>query len=101
MKQFQNKKVMSAVLAVTMAVTGIQAPVLAAENHTENTDKEEVVYVNLNHDGPVKEINVVNILKPDSTDAIVDYGDYESVRNMTTTDALDYSAGVVNYSIIE
>lgn len=95
MKQFQNKKVMSAVLAVTMAVTGIQAPVLAAENHTENTDKEEVVYVNLNHDGTVKEINVVNILKPDSTGAIVDYGDYESVRNMTTTDALDYSGDTV------
>ena len=95
MKQFQNKKVMSAVLAVTMAVTGIQAPVLAAENHTENTDKVEVVYVNLNHDGTVTEINVVNILKPDSTGAIVDYGDYESVRNMTTTDALDYSGDTV------
>ena len=91
MKQFQNKKVMSAVLAVTMAVTGIQVPVLAAENQTENTDKEEVVYVNLNHDGTVKEINVVNILKPDSTGAIIDYGDYESVRNMTTTDAVNYS----------
>ena len=76
MKQFQNKKVVSAVLAVTMAVTGIQVPVLAAENHTENTDKEEVVYVNLNHDGTVKEINVVNILKPDSTGAVVDYGDF-------------------------
>lgn len=95
MKQFQNKKVVSAVLAVTMAVTGIQVPVLAAENHTENTDKEEVVYVNLNHDGTVKEINVVNILKPDSTGAVVDYGDYESVRNMTTTDALDYSGDTV------
>ena len=95
MKQFQNKKVVSAVLAVTMAVTGIQVPVLAAENQTENTDKEEVVYVNLNYDGTVKEINVVNILKPDSTGAIIDYGDYESVRNMTTTDAVDYSGDTV------
>ena len=61
MKQFQNKKVVSAVLAVTMAVTGIQVPVATTRIATENAD-EEVVYVNTDHDGTVKG-NVVDIFE--------------------------------------
>ena len=70
------------------------APVsaLAAE---ANTPKEEVVYINLNTDGSVKEINVVNIFDLDENGTIIDYGTYQSLRNMTTTDRIDYSDGTV------
>ena len=52
------------------------------------TPKEEVVYVNLSADGAVQEINVVNIFELENAGKIVDYGEYESVRNMTTTDEI-------------
>lgn len=65
---------------------------LAAE---PNTPKEEVVYINLNTDGSVKEINVVNIFDLNESGTITDYGTYQSLRNMTTTDEIDYSDGTV------
>ncbi|MBR4971542.1 MAG: hypothetical protein IKY59_01065 [Oscillospiraceae bacterium] len=55
------------------------------------TPKEEVVYVNLNADGSVKEIHVVNIFELDADGKIIDYGKYESLRNMTTTDEIGYA----------
>lgn len=55
------------------------------------TPKEEVIYVNLNADGSVKEIHVVNIFDLDADGKIIDYGKYESLRNMTTTDEIGYA----------
>lgn len=60
-----------------------------------NTPKEEVVYINLNTDGTVREINVVNIFDLDENGTIIDYGKYQSLRNMTTTDTINYSDGTV------
>ena len=61
-------------------------PVAAA---TSTTAKEEVVYVSLQSDGSTKEVNVVNIVQPDANGEITDYGSYETVRNMTTTDTIN------------
>ena len=61
-------------------------PVAAA---TSATEKEEVVYVSLQPDGSTKEVNVVNIVQPDANGKITDYGSYETVRNMTTTDTIN------------
>ncbi len=61
----------------------------------ENTSKEEVVYINLNAQGEVEEINVVNIFDLAQKGTIVDYGEYESLRNMTGTSAIDYHNGVI------
>lgn len=61
-----------------------------------NTGKEEVVYVNLGNDGSVREINVVNIFGENAEGAITDYGKYLNVRNMTTTDMIDYSDDTIN-----
>ena len=55
------------------------------------TPKEEVIYVNLNADGSVKEIYVVNIFELDADGKIIDSGRYESLRNMTTTDEIGYA----------
>lgn len=49
------------------------------------SQKEEIVYVNLNYDGSLKNANVVNVFEGGD---IVDYGTYSEIKNLTTTDAL-------------
>ncbi|MDD6050434.1 MAG: hypothetical protein PUC00_04060 [Clostridiales bacterium] len=87
-----TRRTAAALLSTLLLVHLLPASAFAAQ---ENTPKEEVVYINLLSDGTVKEINVVNIFDLDETGQIVDYGDYASVRNMTTTDAIGYENGVV------
>lgn len=83
----QSKRIMAVLLAMLLI---LQMPItaLAAE---KNTPKEEVVYINMNQDGSVKEIYVVNIFDLDESGQIIDYGEYENFRNMTTTDEIGYS----------
>ena len=57
MKHLKFKSGLSIVLACTILAT-FSIPAMAAE---PNTEKEEVVYINLEKDGSVNEINVVNI----------------------------------------
>lgn len=86
----RNKKtvrIVSGILTAAVSASAVSCAVSAAE---QNTPKEEVVYVNLNWDGSVKEINVVNSFEQKEAGTIVDYGTYESLRNMTTTDAIAY-----------
>ena len=88
MKKINTKRGMSILLTATMATSTLPMSVFASE---QNTEKEEVVYVNLNENGEVKEINVVNIFDTEKKGKIVDYGNYESIRNMTTTDKIESS----------
>lgn len=86
------KKIISLALAVLMLCSALPFQAFAAG---ESTPKEEVIYVNLGADGSVTEINVVNIFNLASNGTIVDYGDYESLRNMTSTDAINYNGNTV------
>lgn len=86
------KRILSVFLASLFIIGVMPFSAFAA---SENTPKEEVVYVNLNADGSVKEINIVNIFALDNDGQIVDYGKYESLRNMTTTDKIGYSEEIV------
>ena len=81
------RKIIAGVLAVVLVA--LLVPVAAKAE--ANTPKEEVVYINLNGDGSVKDITVVNIFELDADGKIIDYGKYESIRNMTTTDELGYA----------
>ncbi len=83
------KKMIATVMAVSLAIS--VTPVSRAAASTENTPKEEVVYVNLGGDGSVEKINVVNIFELEQDGTIVDYGEYESLRNMNTTDEIQVS----------
>lgn len=96
MKKYM-KKVLVAILAASLFMITFIPSANAAEE--PNTPKEEVVYVGLNADGSVREINVVNIFELDETGHIVDYGEYESIRNMTTTDTLYASGGKISADI--
>jgi len=80
-----KKKAIALVLALIFALSFTAAgPVLAAEPSA----KEEVVYGMLNLDGTVNNLYVVNIF---SGGAITDYGNYSDIRNMTTSEKLNYN----------
>lgn len=83
-----TKRILAVLLAALSVTTMVPSSAFAV---SDNTPKEEVVYINLYADGSVKEINVVNIFELDADGQIIDYGKYESLRNMTTTDKVDYS----------
>ena len=80
-------KLTAMMMASVICTTAIPMNAFAQK---ENTAKEEVVYINLEADGAVKEINVVNIFDMKQAGTILDYGKYESLRNMTTTDEITY-----------
>lgn len=81
------KRIVAVLLVLLIAISMIPASAASSDS----TPKEEVVYIRLNGDGSVKEIHVVNIFELDTLGRIVDYGAYESLRNMTTTDELGYA----------
>lgn len=58
-------------------------------------EKDEVIYVNLDPEGKEGTIYVVNSYDLPQETAITDYGDYRSVRNLTTTDPLEQSGDTV------
>lgn len=96
MKHRSFQKLTALILTVTAGMLCLTPAALAAE---PNTSKEEVVYVSLDGTGAVEQINVVNIFDLAQAGEIVDYGDYVSVRNMTTTDELTYADGRVSASV--
>ena len=69
-----STRITAAFLTAVLVITLLPVSVFAAQ---ENTPKEEVVYINLNADGSVKEINVVNIFDLDKDGQIIDYGKYK------------------------
>jgi putative membrane protein len=80
-------KIIAGFLAAVLILLIFPFPVKA----DEGTPKEEVIYINLNADGSVKDITVVSIFELDEDGKIIDYGKYESLRNMTTTDKIGYA----------
>ena len=87
-----HKRILAALLAILLAFGSCPLSATAA---TENTPKEEVVYVNLKADGTVEEIYVVNIFELAQAGKIVDYGAYTTLRNMTGTQPIEYKNNVL------
>ena len=88
----KTRRVLAIILLLAMLCTFVPVQTFAA---VENTPKEEVIYVNLNADGTVKEINVVNIFGMDQAGTIVDFGVYDSVRNMTGTSPITQKGNTI------
>lgn len=78
-----------AIFLAAMLLVTFTVPAFAATTES-NTPKQEVVYINLNADGSVAEICVVNIFELDENGQIVDYGDYSALRNMTSNDEIKF-----------
>ncbi|MGN0243379.1 MAG: hypothetical protein ACI4CT_04870 [Lachnospiraceae bacterium] len=88
-------RVIAGLVALLLLCSSLTAFVSAKE---KNSPKEEVVYVNLDGQGSVKEINVVNSFVTPGNGVITDYGDYETLRNMTSNDRIQYQNGKVSIS---
>jgi X-X-X-Leu-X-X-Gly heptad repeat protein len=58
--------------------------------------KDEVVYVKLHHDGTQINTYVINSFQVDAAGTFTDYGSYETIINLTTTDMLTSEDGAIN-----
>lgn len=65
------------------------------DNSTIGTidSKEEVIYSSIGTDGSVKNIYSVNIFNMTAGGIILDYGDFDSIKNLTNTNPIEYEAG--------
>ncbi len=61
--------------------------------------KSEVVYATLTATGQVDAVYTVNHFEIESAGSLTDYGRYDSVHNLSTTDALQQSGGVVTAQV--
>ena len=81
--------VLSAILIASTASTAFaQDPV----------EKDEVVYINLSHDGSVESIYVVNAYDLTEEQPVTDFGNYREVKNLTTTEELSVQAGAISFT---
>lgn len=87
-KKQRHKKSVAFILVFVLLLS-LAVPVIAYALQ-ENTPKQEVVYINLNSDGSVKNITVVNIFDLSEDGQIIDYGDYTALRNMTSNDEIHF-----------
>ena len=74
------------------------ATVLAKQAESETVLKEENIYAKLGSDGSFKDAYVVNSFTLAVPSLIKDYGEYDTVRNLTTTDKLEIEEGKVTIS---
>lgn len=61
--------------------------------------KNEVVYARLSAAGELKDIYIVNAFEANQPEEVVDYGRYDTVINLSGTEALPYEDGEVKLSV--
>lgn len=92
----RNKKIMkktgTALLCVAIAANAGVLPALA---ETTDPQKDENVYVNLNTDGSVSGVYVVNEYELSNQTALTDYGNYTAVKNLSSDDEITLSGNKV------
>ena len=86
-----RRKLIASALVLLLAANAA-APVFAEE---KTSSKEEVVYIMTEADGTVKNVDIVNIF--DGGD-VVDYGNYSSVKMLTTKDEIHQSGDKITFS---
>lgn len=64
-------------------------------NAAGTAGKEERIYVNLNHDGSLENLYVVNAFEFEEETELLDYGKYKSVKNLTNDARLSSQKGEV------
>ncbi len=80
-----------------LLVLGITTPASLAYDLT--SPKEEAIYVVLKPYGDVGSIYAVNSFETGKPGLITDYGDYSSLRNMTTKDPVHYADKTVTVNV--
>jgi len=85
MKRFLQKSKLLTTAALFMAVLMMLQGFVSAQG---NIKKEEDVYVSLGSSGEIEKAYVINSFTLSEPAVLEDYGDYEKVTNLTTTDGL-------------
>lgn len=88
------KKMVAVLLSGTLLLTSA-TPALAAETPAASSEKEEVIYINLDADGKVKDVYAVNIF---SSGDITDYGNYSSVQMLNSTEVISQNGDQITFS---
>ena len=97
----RNKNIVMRALSVTLGAAvaaGSGAPQVLAisdQNLSSAAVKDENVYVNLNQDGSVGGMYVVNEFDMAEDGAILDYGNYSAVKNLTTNEEIQMEDGKI------
>ncbi len=83
------------------AQEGEGSTVAVAETTANVTDvrtKDEIIYATLQNDGTPGSIYVVNQFEVDTAGVVVDWGEYDSVQNLTNTDPIAQDGDKVSFS---
>ncbi len=88
------------ILLIAALVLSFSMPIYGEEAQA-NTPKEEVVYVNMTTDGSVKNMDVVNIFELGEKTQVLDYGDYDSVKVLNSTEKAKNKLGMVTLTAPE
>lgn len=86
----KNKKIIAIVMSGLICSSSLFTTISLADS--VSSEKEEVIYVNLDNSGKVDKIYAVNIFNSKN---IIDYGLYKEIKNMNTSDKINYSNGLV------
>lgn len=78
-------------------VTANAAETAVVQGNASVDEKDEVVYAKLEADGAVESIYTVNHFAVNRQGSLTDYGDYESVVNLTNTDPLTLNGDTVTF----
>ena len=92
------RRIAALLMAVTLSVTALNTPVQAAAP-TVSTD--ETAYVTLDYYGGIDYLSIVKACSLHGITQFSDYGDYQSVSNMTTLDQPLLTDGKVTWEITE
>ena len=109
MKTRWLKAGMSMLLIVLLIGAGDSKPTMAAQmagNTAQGAsstavigDKEEVVYANLSASGAVSGVYVVNQFEITGSGSLVDYGNYDSVQNLTSSAPLTQQGDAITAQV--
>src|SRR5690625_3182006 len=77
--------------ALLLMMTFMTHPVTHAQNKGSYKSKDEVVYGKLSSDGSVQNMYVVNSFNIEKHGTLIDYGNYEDLRNLTNLEPIEKS----------
>lgn len=90
-----KRRLMAKALVLSIAVTNVLAGTTVFASAASEGQKEEVVYIMTDAQGKVNNVNVVNIFGKGN---VTDYGDYSSVKMLTSTNPITQNGDVITFS---
>ena len=84
-----KKRVLPILLVFVLMVSMFPQAALAADN----MPKSETAYINLNSDGSVETVYIVNAFELEGGGSIVDYGNYFEIKNLTDSSVITSDNG--------